>query len=239
MITPLLAAMVIATAFWGGVLLARRLRDWGDGRPMLDESSRAPALPAARDAVSDVQKRIRARVAERIHAELASDGLSAATPRVGDELSVDAMRPGDVVTIEAGVSDHDGDYLVDGFVRMHEGGNTTIVGMISDAGRRRWLVADLGEQRWLVVEPVTDQDFRDEPPRTIRQGTITYTLERRSQATAAASGRHGRPAGTRVATYGYRGPGDGVLWVERWGRVVLVGEGVSVARHDVVLLPGS
>ena len=237
--TPLLAAMVIATAFWGGVLLARRLRDWGDGRPMLDESSRVPALPAAREAASDVQKRIRARVAERIHAELASDGLSAQSPRSSEELRVDGIRVGDVVTVEAGSAEHDGDFIVDGFVRMQEGGSTRIVGIMADAGRRRWLVADLTEQRWLIVAPVLEHDFRDEPPRTIRLHNVAFVLEHRSQATGAASGRHGRPAGTRVATYSYRGPGDTAVWLERWGRQVLVGEGIGIARHDVTFLPGS
>ncbi|TPV97273.1 MAG: DUF4178 domain-containing protein [Myxococcales bacterium FL481] len=239
MITPLLAAMVIATAFWGGVLLARRLRDWGDGRPMLEEGSRVAALPATPDAGSEGQKRIRARVAERIHAELAADGLSSSAPRQGDELSVDRVRTGDVVTIEAGLSEHDGDYLVEGFVRLHEGGNVRIVCSLTDAGRRRWLVASLADQRWFLVQPTADLALRDEPPRTIRHHGTSYSLDQRAQHTAGASGRHGRPSGTRVATYSYRGAGDNVLWVERWGHEVLVGEGVTVARHDVVLLPAT
>ena len=34
-LASLLAAMTIAGAFWVGILAARRLRDWGDGRRQL------------------------------------------------------------------------------------------------------------------------------------------------------------------------------------------------------------
>ncbi|MEE9382092.1 MAG: DUF4178 domain-containing protein [Nannocystaceae bacterium] len=239
--TPLLAAVVIASAFWGGVLLARRLREWGDGRPMLDEGGRAPALPAATPdaAHGGGVKRIRARVAERIHAELASDGLTGQQSREAEELTVDRIRPKDVVTVESGVASHDGDYLVDGFVRMEEGGITRIVVAMADGQRRRWLVADVGAQRWLVVDPVVDHSFSDEPPRTIRRHGVPFLLEHRTQVAAAASGRHGRPDGSRVGVYHYRGPGYSALWLERWGREILMAEGDSVARQDVSFLPGS
>ena len=36
-VASLLAAMTIAGAFWVGVLAARRLRDWGEGRRALED----------------------------------------------------------------------------------------------------------------------------------------------------------------------------------------------------------
>jgi hypothetical protein len=42
-LASLLAAMTIAGAFWVGILAARRLRDWGDGRRQLSEGEGAHA----------------------------------------------------------------------------------------------------------------------------------------------------------------------------------------------------
>ena len=55
----------------------------------------------------------------------------------------------------------------------------------------------------------------------------------------ALAGRHGRPTGTRVATYLYRASPREVLWVERWGDEVLMAAGAPVAAHNVAFLPGS
>jgi hypothetical protein len=71
-LASLLAAMTIAGAFWVGILAARRLRDWGDGRRQLSEGEghHPPlALAAASSSTSAgnlhdaVSQRIRARVA--------------------------------------------------------------------------------------------------------------------------------------------------------------------------------
>ena len=75
--------------------------------------------------------------------------------------------------------------------------------------------------------------------RNIRRAKGLYTLERRGQASAACVGRHDRPAQSRAATYLYRATGRDVLWVERWGSEVLVGEGQAIEASAVSFLPGS
>jgi hypothetical protein len=54
----------------------------------------------------------------------------------------------------------------------------------------------------------------------------------------AALGEHGRPAGSRVGTYVYRSGTREVVWLERWGNDVLLGEGRLIDRHIVSFLPG-
>ena len=46
-VASLLAAMTIAGAFWVGVLAARRLRDWGEGRRALEEGGGTTPLAIA------------------------------------------------------------------------------------------------------------------------------------------------------------------------------------------------
>ena len=89
------------------------------------------------------------------------------------------------------------------------------------------------------VVPVSDHGLSGEPPRNIRRDKGLYTLERRGQASAACVGRHDRPAQSRAATYLYRAGGREVLWVERWGSEVLVGEGQAIEAGAVSFLPGS
>jgi hypothetical protein len=52
-------------------------------------------------------------------------------------------------------------------------------------------------------------------------------------------GKHDRPAQSRAATYLYRATGRDVLWVERWGNEVVVGEGTTIESNAVSFLPGS
>jgi hypothetical protein len=68
-VASLLAAMTIAGAFWVGVLAARRLRDWGEGRRALEEGGTTPlAIAAVSGAPPDDvgSRRVRALVAQRI-----------------------------------------------------------------------------------------------------------------------------------------------------------------------------
>lgn len=240
--TSLLAALTIAGAFWVGVLAARRLRDWGDGRRALDEAERHPlALAAATGTPPNDAgtQRVRALVAARIQSELKTG--AGALPPASDrsEVGLEGLRPGDVVVIDGTEVGADGDYLVEGVANLREGQTTTRVAVMADGSRRRWLVGAEEEARWMVVEPVEGHGLVGEPPRQIHRDSRSYTLERRGQASAASMGEHGRPESGRVATYVYREVGSGVLWLERWGDQVLLGEGHTIPAHATSFLPGS
>jgi len=239
-VASLLAAMTIAGAFWVGVLAARRLRDWGDGRRMIEEAETPLALAAPAGNVDDAaSRRVRALVAERLQSRLARGGSTNVVERPPEELTVTALRVGDVVVLETAELGWDGDYIVEGIVLLNEGEERTTVLVMNDAGRRRWLVGHDDDQPWFVVDPIEGHGLHGEPPRHVQRNARDYGLERRSQASAAVMGRHGRPEGTRVSAYVYRATGRDVLWVERWGRDVVMGEGREIAAHNVSFLPGS
>lgn len=244
-VASLLAAMTIAGAFWVGVLAARRLRDWGEGRRVLEESDQPLALAAASGAppTDPASHRVRTLVASRLQGRLRAS-VDAAPRRLAgegphDELGLTTLRQGDVVVVDAAEPDVDGDYLVDGIVRLREGVDTAVVVAMADASRRRWLVGGTEQDRWLVVTPVLDHGLSGEPPRNITRASGSYALERRGQASAASIGRHGRPEGSRVGTYVYRASARQVLWLERWGDEVQLGEGQAIPSHTVSFLPGS
>jgi hypothetical protein len=257
-IPSLLAAMTIAGAFWVGVLAARRLRDWGDNSRALEQGGGAPlALAAASGSPSDHEsiKKVRARVAERLEASLASGGGMAATggnaPRSAEDLDIDGLRIGDVILIEAVGQRFEGDFVVQGLLRLREGSVTTVVAIMADGELERWLIGSRDEAGlhaasaagdWYAVEPVIGHGLAGEPPRNVqprRDDPRMYTLSRRGQASVAAVGEHRRPPGSRVGTYIYRTGARDVLWVERWGSEIVMGEGVVLARHSVSFLPGS
>jgi hypothetical protein len=192
-------------------------------------------------------KKVRSRVAERLQASLESGGGIAAAsdnaPRAAEDLDIDGLRVGDVVLIEADPR-VEGDYVVEGILRLREGGMTTVVVMMADGARKRWLIGsrddDLDE--WFAVEPVLGHGLAGEPPRNVQprpDNPRVYALSRRGQASVAAVGSHGRPKGSRVGTYVYRAGARDVLWLERWGSEIHMGEGVALARHMVSFLPGS
>lgn len=258
--SSLIAAMTIAGAFWVGVLAARRLRDWGDNNRALDRGEGQLALAIGSGAPSDDPsvRKVRARVAERLQASLTSGrGMAAAGGhglRDASELDIDSLRIGDVVLIESsglpGASVRAGDYMVEGLLRLHEGGSTTQVAMIADGEVRRWLIGSneatatepAHGREWLLVEPVLDHGLAGEPPRNVQPRPTSarvYALARRGQASVAALGDHGRPNGSRVGTYVYRSGTRDVVWLERWGNEVFLGEGSVIASHAVSFLPGS
>ena len=247
-VPSLLAAMTIAGAFWVGVLAARRLRDWGDSSHALEGGEGPLALMAAGGAPSDHAsiKKVRARVAERLQASLESGGAMAAassySPRSVEDLDIDNLRVGDVVLIEASDSRVEGDFLIEGLLRLREGGATTVVAVIADGARKRWLIGGPESEDWYAVEPIFGHGLAGEPPRNIQprpDNPRVFALSRRGQASAAAVGSHGRPAGSRVGTYVFRAGAREVLWLERWGNEVLMGDGPIIARHAVSFLPGS
>jgi hypothetical protein len=247
-VASLLAAMTIAGAFWVGVLAARRLRDWGEGRRAIDEGGPAPlALAAASGAPPDDARtrRVRELVAQRLRQhrtrELASNAWSEASPpRSGtDELEIGSLRAGDVVVVETTESIIDGDFIVEGLVHLREGGSTSVIATLTDAGRQCWLVGSPGGDQWMIVEPIVGHGLAGEPPRHIHREGRDYALQRRGQASAAGIGRHGRPELPRVATYLYTASARDVLWLERWGHEVLMGQGRVVEPHEVSFLPGS
>ncbi len=272
-LASLLAAMTIAGAFWVGILAARRLRDWGDGRRQLAEAEgHAPlALTAGTSSAGmamtmgmgshgvhsghsghsgmvamggmlhdAVSQRIRARVAQRLQGR-----IGPTVPRTLDvdpesaDLGLTSLRQGDVVVIEAGDAKLDGDYLVDGVINLREGASITVVVVMTDADRTRWLVGSPDHDRLALCEPIRGHGLTGEPPRHIQHADQDYALERRGQSSAAGVGMHGRPAMPRVATYLYRAGPDQTLWLERWGEQVLMGAATSVSAHDVHFLPGS
>lgn len=254
-VASLLAAMTIAGAFWVGVLAARRLRDWGEGRRALDEGHAPPlALAAASGAPPDDPntRRVRELVAERLSnprarpgaiapRQLASSEFSPRSEGYADrnELGLGTLRQGDVVIVEAADGGADGDYIVEGIVLLREGNHTTTVVNMADGSRRRWLVGGSHLDEWLVLEPVAAHGLSGEPPRNIRRERGDYTLQRRGQASAACTGRHERPEQPRVATYLFGGSSHNVLWLERWGHEVLMAEGIRLDAGSVSFLPGS
>ena len=248
-VASLLAAMTIAGAFWVGVLAARRLRDWGEGRRALEEGQSGPLAIAAVSGTppDDPQtRRVRALVAQRLRGRNLGGAPLPRAAAAGDdpdaavgEVKLETLRMGDVIVVDVGDSDVDGDLIVEGIVRLREGRDTTIIAVGSDAGRRRWLVASTTQDTWLVLEPVAGHGLSGGPPRHIGRPRGDYALERRGQASAACLGRHDRPGDSRAATYLYRGSGRDVLWVERWGREVVMGEGKSVDAAEITFLPGS
>ena len=247
-VPSLLAAMTIAGAFWVGVLAARRLRDWGDNNRALEQGEGPLALAAASGAPSDDMsvKKVRARVAERLQASLESGGgmaaAGASAPRAAEDLDIDGLRVGDVILIEASDGRVEGDFVLEGLLRLREGGATTVVAVMADGERKRWLVGSRDTDEWFAVEPVLGHGLAGEPPRNVQPDPSrpqVYALSRRGQASVAAVGSHGRPKGSRVGTYIYRAGARDVLWLERWGAEVLMGEGVVIGRHLVSFLPGS
>ncbi len=250
-VASLLAAMTIAGAFWVGVLAARRLRDWGEGRRALEEGGPSPlALAAAAGAPPDdtASRRVRSLVAQRIKDNRWAGGRalprgSGAEPgaivTAEGELGLTTLRVGDVVVLDGGDPELGGDFITEGVINLREGGTTTVVANLSDGDRRRWLVGSEDQDRWLLVQPVSDHGLSGEPPRNIRRERGLYTLERRGQASAACVGRHERPAQSRAATYLFRATGRDVLWLERWGSEVLMGEGRAIDAGDFSFLPGS
>lgn len=231
--------MTIAGAFWVGVLAARRLRDWGDGRRMLEEGETATlALPASAGASGGDEssaERIRGRVAQRI-ARQQPRALPQA-PR--QELNLETARVGDVVLVESTLDDQAGDYIVEGVVRLREGSSSTVVLTMVDGTKKRWLVGGEVREEWLLVEPRGDQGLGGEPPRNLQIEGRSYTLTRRGQSSVAGVGRHGRPEGTRLGTYLYQADSRHVLWLERWGQDVLVAVGERLDGNMVDFLPGS
>jgi hypothetical protein len=251
-----LAALTIAGAFWVGVLAARRLKDWGENQRVLDEAEAPYVLLGANGGSApdgpdpDATLRIRALVAERLDASRrhASRALTGPNPSLEHELvqrdlrdglTLDALRVGDIVLIEAAQADLDGDYQVEGLVHLREGEQTTWVVCVADGEQRRWLIGGAHLAAWFLVEPAADSELTGEPPRVITRGSRSFSLERRGQAAAASLGAHGRPAASRVGTYVYRAGSRDVLWLERWGELVLLGEGRELAPSDVGYLPGS
>jgi hypothetical protein len=245
----LVAALTIAGAFWVGILAARRLRDWGDGRRALIDGGDEPlALPAAAGGLVNVKppqdaasQRVRARVAQRLQGRLPADPAPRALPERVDQpdMSPTDLRQGDVVIVDSGEASSDGDFLIEGVLTLREGQITTVVVVMADTNRRRWLIASPTLQSWLLLEPISGHGLFGEPPRHIQRGPHDYALERRGQASAAGVGMHGRPALPRVATYVFRAAPDRMLWLERWGDQVLMGEGAEIASHFVSFLPGS
>jgi hypothetical protein len=240
-IPSLFAAMTIAGAFWVGVLAARRLRDLGDGDRALAEGDRPLALPShdggpSRDAAV---ARVRARVAERLDSGLRTPGALGSTREHEDDLAIDDVRVGDVATIEGTASHAEGDYIVEGLVRMREGGRTSVLLVLGDGGRARWLIGGAELAEWIVVAPVTRHGLAGEPPRRVELGGSSYHLRRRGQATAAALGRHERPGSGRVSTYVYESGAERVAWIERWGDTVYAGTGVEIAARSVSFLPSA
>lgn len=240
--------MTIAGAFWVGVLAARRLRDWGEGRRALEEGDPRPLAIAAVSGAppnDDATRRVRAMVADRIKDNRWTGGR--VLPRGQEqnpvqstrgEARIDSLRTGDVVVVDTGEPTGN-DFVVEGLVNLREGGTTSVVAVMGDGDDKRWLVGAPAQAQWLLVEPVVDHGLHGEPPRNIRRSRGLFTLERRGQASAASLGRHGRPSGSRVATYVYRATGRDALWIERWGSEVVVGEGQLVDADTVTFLPGS
>lgn len=254
-LASLLAAMVIAGAFWVGILAARRLRDWGDRRQLTDGDGHTPlALAAGASTFSTttgnapnggllhdpVSQRIRARVAQRLQGRV---GPTVPRPIDADpdaaDLGLTGLRQGDVIVVESGDPQLDGDYLVDGVVNLREGAQVTVVAVMTDADRTRWLVGSPDQDRLFLCEPIRGHGLSGEPPRHIHHDERDYALERRGQSSAAGVGMHGRPALPRVATYVYRAGPDHALWLERWGEQVLMGTASPVSANDVHFLPGS
>jgi hypothetical protein len=247
-VPSLLAAMTIAGAFWVGVLAARRLRDWGDNSRALEQGDAPLALAAASGSPSENEsiKKVRARVAERLEASLASGGGMVAAggnaPRSAEDLDIDGLRIGDVILIEAVGQRFEGDFVVEGILRLREGSTTTVVAIMADGELERWLIGSRDSDDWYAVEPVLGHGLAGEPPRNVqprRDDPRMYTLSRRGQASVAAVGDHRRPPGSRVGTYIYRAGARDVLWLERWGSEIVMGEGVVLARHSVSFLPGT
>ncbi len=249
-VASLLAAMTIAGAFWVGVLAARRLRDWGEGRRALEDGGATPLAIAAVSGAppdDDATRRVRALVARRIknHRWSGDRALPRAAGAEDDpsadreDTSLATLRVGDVVVLDGVDPELGTDFIVEGVINLREGGTTSVVANLADGDRHRWLVGSEGQERWLLVEPVVDHGLSGEPPRNIRRPRGLYGLERRGQASAACVGRHDRPAQSRAATYLYRAASRQVLWLERWGSEVFMGEGEAIDTSAVSFLPGS
>ena len=243
-IASLLAAMTIAGAFWVGVLAARRLRDWGEGRRALEEGEQPLALVAASGALQDDDRvrRIRERVAQRLMHDRSAERLPQprALAQAGEpDLGLTNLRAGDVLLLEDGRQDVDGDYLVDGLVHLREGSRDTVVVVMRDGDRERWLVGSPDADPWFLLDPVVGHGLAGEPPRQIEHDGRRFALERRGQASAAITGQPHRPEMPRVATYLYRASSQEVLWIERWRDEVVMGQGRTVPVYAVRFLPGS
>ena len=131
-VASLLAAMTIAGAFWVGVLAARRLRDWGEGRRALEEGGPAPlALAAVSGAPpdDDATRRVRALVAQRLkdHQWTGDRALPRASgssdrrePSAGEreDARLSTLRVGDIVVLDGVGTEVGSDFIVEGVINL-------------------------------------------------------------------------------------------------------------------------
>jgi hypothetical protein len=249
-LASLLAAMTIAGAFWVGILAARRLRDWGDGRRQLSEGDgHGPPLALAAASASTnagtlhdpVSRKIRERVAQRLQGRIGPSPSRA--PSTTDPDAPTSASPACARATSSPSRAADPQHrrrLPRRRRRQPPRGRHRHRRRRHDRRRPHPLAHRLqpDQDRYLLCEPVRGHGLSGEPPRHILHDDQDYALERRGQSSAAGVGMHGRPALPRVATYLYRA-GDHALWLERWGDQVLMGAATAVSAHDVHFLPGS
>ena len=123
---------------------------------MDDPDGAALALAPAGGAVPNDERtrRVRDLVSQRIERRLGHVPAANARQLVGRDgqsgLTLDTLRVGDIVTIDAGERELDADYIVDGLLHLREGATASMVLQLGDASEQRWLVASEGARALAV-----------------------------------------------------------------------------------------
>lgn len=173
---------------------------------------------------------VRGRNRERAVAGSAPAPLAAGQAPGGEPSDVRRLKPGDVVN-------HDGrDYIVEGTVRLEQGGSRWDEHRLVDAGDSIWLSVEDDEGLEIVVWDRRKGTGLEPGPQTVDVDGVSYALDERGTANFTSEGVTGMSPGGRLEYADYEA-GDKRLAFERgvgedsWE--VSVGVAISEAMIDI------
>ncbi len=142
-------------------------------------------------------------------------------------------RAGDVVEIGAST------WIVAGRVDFLEQGSARAALGLVDGAARRWLYIQEGDrQRLWLLEDAPGLTFEARPADTLSVGEVGYKLEAMGEASASVEGSlDPSRQGGQIGYYHFKGFGDHVLVVERWGRDYKSMTGRQLQAGSATLLP--
>jgi hypothetical protein len=162
--------------------------------------------------------------------------LAAGQAPGGEQSDARRLKPGDVVN-------HGGrDYIVEGTVRLEQGGYRWDEHRLVDAGESIWLSVEDDEGLEIVVWDRRKGTGLEPGPQTVEVDGVSYELDERGKANFTSEGVTGMSAGGRLEYADYEA-GDKRLSFERgegeesWE--VSVGERIGEAMIDIYPSRGS
>ncbi len=167
-----------------------------------------------------------------------SSGLPAGTPPAAPTPSqaatadVRRLAPGDVVLYDGA------DFLVEGTIRLEQGGFRWEEHRLAAGDRSLWLSVEDDEGLEVVVWDRSAPPDLEPGPREITHDGVAYTLEERGQASFTAEGSTGTGASGRVEFADYEAGGRRLSF-ERYGTdgAWEIGLGTVVSEHALDVYP--